>query len=595
MAGENAGVAALANQSHAALDSGARLIALRPNLITFLAAGFTTALGAGLTFRRATTPWSVLPDNDYWGNIRGLITENGLVINFENLFRHNNEHIIAIPKLVYAANYLLTSGSNIGLIVYSLVVGAVCAILLLVLARDLLRDMPARWALCGVLFPLAMLSAKLSHSYYWGMSGAIWLTADLFVILSAAAMANAAKTQSTGWLLASMVAALLGALTYSTAIYSLLVLLVFCLFFLIVPSVRGRFPWPVLAGFAGVLLAVLALWLAYRPHPRTHPPLDFDPIGLTVFVLTYLGGSISNGYWQPAFGLVILGAGAVAIRRLLAEQRGYDILLWVTLFLFAPFNGLMTGIGRLGFGIIAAMSSRYQSVTVISLIAAIALVLAALPKEDVSTRSVRIKFAAMAALLVMAVFFVTNSKSIKSYAKRLENKPIAEIALRLDIAGDQHIKAATKSMTQVHRVLPALRASRHVPFNTRSRCEDFMGQHLPKASTTPAGAIESLATYSVSQETRTAIALSGWAVQAGTPAECIAIVDGNGVVIGAGVTATMHAEPETQRSLRIGWQAVASEPQHLPVCAFALFPDASIWSPLANCQWTGSGELHLLH
>ena len=42
------------------------------------------------------------------------------------------------------------------------------------------------------------------------MSGAIWLTADIFVILSAAAMARAAQTESVAWLLASLLAALLG-------------------------------------------------------------------------------------------------------------------------------------------------------------------------------------------------------------------------------------------------------------------------------------------------------------------------------------------------------------------------------------------------
>jgi hypothetical protein len=244
----------------------------------------------------------------------------------------------------------------------------------------------------------------------------------------------------------------------------------------------------------------------------------------------------------------------------------------------------MTGIGRMGFGIIAAMSSRYQSVTVISLIATIALVLAALPKEPVSRHDFRIRFAAIAALLIMAIFFATNSRSIKPYAKRLEHKPIAEIAIRLDLASDRHLKAATKAMGQIRRVLPALRAARHVPFNTRSRCEDVIGQHLPEVSAAPAGATESMATYRVSQGTGTAIELSGWAVQAGEPAECIAVVNGDGVVIGAGTTTTMHPDPATQHVARIGWQAVASFPQHLPVCALALFPGATAWSELANCQ-----------
>ena len=146
-------------------------------------AGFVTAVSAAATFRRATTPWSVLPDNDYWGNISGLITAQGVHFDFATLFRHNNEHVVVIPKLVYAANYWLTSGSNTGLIVYSIVLGAACSGLLLYLAQGLLRDTPLRLALCAILFPLAMFSAKLTHSYFMGMSGTIWLTANLFVIL----------------------------------------------------------------------------------------------------------------------------------------------------------------------------------------------------------------------------------------------------------------------------------------------------------------------------------------------------------------------------------------------------------------------------
>ena len=63
-------------------------------------------------------------------------------LDLANLFRHNNEHIVVIPKLIYAANYLATSGSNTGLIIYSLAVGIACTGLLLVLARETLRDTP---------------------------------------------------------------------------------------------------------------------------------------------------------------------------------------------------------------------------------------------------------------------------------------------------------------------------------------------------------------------------------------------------------------------------------------------------------------------
>ena len=147
-----------------ALDSFCRAVDRSPRLVTFLAAALSLTLSAALTFRRATTPWAALPDNDYWGNIRGLITENGVTLNLWNLLHHNNEHVVFIPKLIYAANYVLTSGNNVGLIIYSILAGAACAIILLLLAKDLLHDTPARWAFCAVLFPLAIFSGKLSHS-----------------------------------------------------------------------------------------------------------------------------------------------------------------------------------------------------------------------------------------------------------------------------------------------------------------------------------------------------------------------------------------------------------------------------------------------
>jgi hypothetical protein len=65
--------------------------------------------------------------------------------------------------------------------------------------------------LCALLFPLVMFSAKLTHSYFLGMSGTIWLTADLFVIVSAAALARAVASESAPWLLVSLFVGVLGA------------------------------------------------------------------------------------------------------------------------------------------------------------------------------------------------------------------------------------------------------------------------------------------------------------------------------------------------------------------------------------------------
>src|SRR4029079_13679810 len=221
------------------------------------------ATSVGLTFRRATTPWSSLPDADYWGNVSGLITKTGLRLDLSELFRHNNEHIVPIPKLIYAANYLATSGSNTGLIVYSLAVGSACALLLLLLARNILAETPWRYLLCAVLLPLAMFSAKLTHSYFLGMSGTLWLTADLFVILSAAALARAIAPDRPGFLIGALILGVLGVLAYSTAIYMLLAILLYCLVKLFKPELPGPRSRLLLGSCTAIIVAVLAFGLLH--------------------------------------------------------------------------------------------------------------------------------------------------------------------------------------------------------------------------------------------------------------------------------------------------------------------------------------------
>jgi hypothetical protein len=537
-----------------------------------------TAIAAGLTFRRAITPWSSLPDSDYWGNISGLITESGVRLDLANLFRHNNEHIVVIPKLIYAANYLATSGSNTGLIIYSLAGGIACTGLLLVLARETLLDTPWRLLVCALLFPLVMFSAKLTHSYFLGMSGTIWLTADLFVIASAAALARAVATESAPWLLVSLFAGVLGVLAYSTAIYMLIVLVLFCV---------AKLLWPLLLGMLAAALLVLGLGAAFRNAPQAKPDFAFDLPKLVEFVLIYLGNALATGPLRLVAGLVIVGAGIASIWRLAAERRITEALLWVILFFFAPFNALMTGIGRLGYGVKIAATSRYQSVTAITLIATIVLVLAALPKHCSSRREVLWRNVAFGALLVCAFLIAIDRSYVANYAARNERKVVAEIAMRQGIEGNQHLKAVTPAFAQLKRSIPTLRAARHAPFHWRSRCEERLGQHLAAPAGPAAGRLETISAYKMSRGGGRALDLSGWAERDGVAAECILLADSAGTAIGAGALVMRRPDVEqaAARSLGlVGWKGAASVPASSRVCAYALFPGESEPVPLADCQ-----------
>ena len=542
---------------------------------------------AATTFMRATTPWSVLPDADYWANIFGLITQGGVELNLGALFRHNNEHLVVIPKLIYIANYLATSGSNIGLISYSIFAGGLCAALLLIFAHDLFRDAPWRLVLCAVLFPIVMFSAKLTHSYFYGMSGTIWLTADLFVIASAAALARAAATGRASWLYLSLAAAMLGILSYSTAIYLLLVLMVFSAAYLAIPSLRDELPRTPLVATLFASSALLATVVAYAAHGSTsRPSSEFNSLQLIDFLLIYIGGALAAGPWRGPAGVLILAAGATAITVLVRQGRGRETLLWSILYLFAPFNALMSGFGRLGtLGLNAAGASRYQSVTAISLIATSVLVLAALPNSSVPLRAAIVRAMGFLALICIGIIILVDRSFLRSYTARNANKAIAEIALRQGIEDIGSIQAATPAVGELTRMLLPLRAARHVPFHRQTRCEDWIGKTAPPNG--PAnGGIEAVSLYRTlgSQE---ALALSGWAVEGGIGAECIAVADGDGMVIGAGASAFRRADlksVERRPSARIGWKAVARLPRGQKICAYALFPGTDTLAKLPTCH-----------
>jgi hypothetical protein len=553
-------------------------------------ATLSTLFAAGLTFRRATTPWARLPDFDYWANISGVISENGVRLGITTLLQHNNEHIVIIPKLIYAANYIVTSGSNIGLITYSIFIGALCSTLILILAKDLLIDTPLRFALCALLFPLLMFSTKLTHSYFMGMSGTIWLTADLFVIISAAALTRAVTTANSIWLLISIGAALLGVLSYSTAVFSLLVLLLSSLSFVVVPRLRGVVSRPLAIASIVIVASVLVIGLVYGAHPKNHPALEFNPGRLFTFVLIYIGSSLPTGrHMQNAAvaGIAILAAGIGAIIRLVAQGRTKEILTWIILFWYAPFNALMTGIGRLGFGMGAAASSRYQSVTALTVIAAITLILAALPRGATSRSWAIARGVFMSALVVAAPLIILDPTNLRSYSARNQKKAIAEIALNLGIEGDQHIKAATPAIDQLDKLIPVLRAAHHVPFDRGLHCEEMLGDDIPETAAAPAGALESVSVYEMSHGAGPAIEVSGWAERDGATAKCIAVLDGARRVIGLGASITERFDVGGKGGLwpgLAGWTAVAHYPQSLPVCAVALFANVPGWIPLSDCE-----------
>ena len=138
--------------------------------------------------------------------------------------------------------------------------------------------------------------------------------------LSAASLARAVSSGSACWLLLSLLAALLGVLAYSTGIYMLIVLVVFCLAKLLRPQLPGPNSRPALLGAMSVALLVLGLGVAFRNAPKAKPDFAFDILGLAQFALIYLGNAFTTGPIRLIAGALILAAGIASIWRLASER-----------------------------------------------------------------------------------------------------------------------------------------------------------------------------------------------------------------------------------------------------------------------------------
>jgi len=74
---------------------------------------------------------SYLPDNDYWGIITALISRGEISLSLQDLLLRSNEHIVAVPKLIYVLNYKITAGSNTGLAIITWMIATMQLIFLI--------------------------------------------------------------------------------------------------------------------------------------------------------------------------------------------------------------------------------------------------------------------------------------------------------------------------------------------------------------------------------------------------------------------------------------------------------------------------------
>lgn len=544
----------------------------------------------------------ILPDNDYWPDIHDLILNGSIHITPYTLYVHNNEHVIALPKLIYAINIILFGGSNytlsLAVCVLSLAVGVILA---RALARTTHLDTQQNTLsvlLIGTLASLVAFTPLAAHNFVMGMSGIAWVGSNLLTL--GAMYLCFRDNQSTRIIIVASILCVLAAQCYSTGVPALLLVGI--------QLVLQRNKW-----WQGLIIAVIGIILVlvvyiYQPVPQGHGPRTFSPLVVAQFVIAFLGSGLTSyievaRVWGAA-GLVLFSwffVGALLRQRRLSPAQAF----WAAVGGYVIVAGIMAAVGRADrFGVEDAMASRYATVPSLFWAALVGMFFATRLGEAKSSPFRHLAVVAALGFVASTTMLVGGVPRINHYLARATLKPVAALSVYLGARDESAIKVAVDQIpSQVIDIRQELASIGHVPFNGYfhdcPRPGNIIRVATSATSGTPFGFLDTGARIPNSPFVK----LQGWVSDSNgqgytgsfARARCIAITNGAGVVYGLGVAGRPrpdvanhlgHADPG------FGWVGYTRTPA-TGDALFAMAKGASddIWYPLQHKAIVSPGHV----
>lgn len=350
------------------------MIHLDRNLGPRIAAGvlvlFAVCIAASTVFWIGRS-YSALPYWDQWETVveYGRLRQGDL--RFVDLFRQHNEHRIAVPRLVFLADYVLFEGRNIFCLAVILAFQLLHAGLLVRLIGDLRRPFMAAGA--ALVFAL-LLSIGQWENFVWAFQVQF---VEVFVMATASyiLLAKAAGAQTPVGRLGLWIAC---AACLGVAVFSMANGIAAVAIAALLAVAMGARRW-MIAGLVALFVSLsVAHFHNYTPvagHPTVAYALA-HPLDFVTYVAAYLGNIAgpltlrpataflsselrSVPVWLGFVGLAASAGGVARVMRRVAVDRTDLVLLGVIAFICA--TAALTALGRLSFGLDQAYSSRYMT------------------------------------------------------------------------------------------------------------------------------------------------------------------------------------------------------------------------------------------
>ena len=348
-----------------------------------------------------------------------------------SLWEPHNEHRIVLTKLAFVVDFNLLDGTTRFLWYLNLVLAGLVALVLV----GFLRQMPSGGTFAWMpAFLVAVSFSELQkENLYWSFQSQFFLAFLLpLAALYLALLSLTRPERSTTYFVASTGLGILSIGTMANGILALPVLTFYALL--------TRMSWQRVALLAGLSVIGFAFYFHGLPEnpdaPSALTVLRDSPVTFAHYVLTYLGGpfkKIGNRF-TPVFGLVLVVlAFRAAWKHMPRGRSGAAEIALLGFMGYILLTALVTSIGRVQFGVVQALSSRYATPNLMNWCVLLLLYLpwlSATPERAVK--------ATRAFLVLLFLFFVVQLSALKP-DKMATDRLGAALALELGIPDQDQV------------------------------------------------------------------------------------------------------------------------------------------------------------
>ncbi len=547
------------------------------------------AIPASLIFYYAINAGG-LPDNDYWGEIAQIINKQSgrLSLNFLDWVQRGNEHYTLFPKVVYAANLIITGGNNVGLSLFTWCMALLQVLLLYLLLPIRNQQRPVLFTL--LLFAVAAFtfSPRQAHNWILGMSGVAWVSANVFSIATIVALQHYAITRSrvSGYLIFGF--SLCAIATYSTSLALFPTLVVGA--FLYRLSRREQLSILLFS------LGILGLYFFTYSTPDHHPAIQQSVLVLVQYIFSFIGALFTLDLNYALISGVVGVVSSLLMLVYIFYKKTYWLaaIPWLSIQLYVCGNAAMAALARSGFGLEQVFASRYGSLPALFWLSWIIIgLLFCLQLRGVLRQVSLFILFCSSSLLIFNTYRIGQSVA-EPLLQRAEKKAFSLASIYSQAIDIELINATGLppfSYQEMQSITSKLAAIGHIPFNGLFKHCPTIGSKIIKIQSTDNQ--QFLGTFDeLRWRNDQIIETKGWAYNNGSEPGCIVLTNQDNIVRGVASYGqerldVAQAIPRIKTDYT-GWQGYGKVHKHDSMVKVYMLTDHGYWLLL-------NGSFKVLH